>query len=104
MITYPNQRTVTIYKEKCEKDFLQINNSEWQAACSTIQNYGTFKLYLYLASNKAGYMLALSPVAVEEAIGISESTYRRAFKELEALGYLVKVESRKNCYIFNSAV
>lgn len=104
MIVYPNQRTVTIFKEDCKKDFLQIGNEEWKTACSTIENYGTFKLYLYFASNKNGYTLALSPSMIEEEIGISESTYRRAFKELEAIGYLRKVEGKKNQFWFDAKI
>ena len=104
MITYPNQRVVTVLKEDCNKDFLQIKNDDWQTAGMNIESYGAFKLYLYLASNKNGFSLALSPVAVEDAIGISESTYRRAFKELESLGYLSKAGSSKNQYFFHSAI
>lgn len=98
---YPNQRTVTILKRECKSDFLQINNDEWQQACQCIEHYGTFKLYLYLASNKDGFNMYLSPVAIENAIGISESTYRRALKELQDLGYLLKVEGRTNLYVFH---
>lgn len=104
MVTYPNQRVVTVFKERCDRDFLQIKNTDWQQAAVNIESYGAFKLYLYLASNKDGYSLALSPVAVEEATGISESTYRRAFKELESLGYLSQAGGSKNHYFFNSSI
>lgn len=104
MIVYPNQRTVTIFKEECKRDFLQIENEEWKTACSVIENYSTFKLYLYFAGNKNGYTLALSPSSIEEEIGISESTYRRAFKELETIGYLRKIEGKKNQYWFSTKI
>lgn len=104
MITYPNQRVVTIFKEQCDKDFLQINNDEWQAAAQTLKTYSAFKLYLYFASNKFGYTIALSPAAVEEAIGISENTYRAAFKELLDAGYLQQAESKKNQYYFHTII
>ena len=102
MITYPNQRVVTVFKSDCSKDFLQINNQEWQAAASTLKTYSAFKLYLYFASNINGYSVALSPIAIEEAIGISENTYRAAFKELVECGYLTQVEGKKNMYVFHT--
>lgn len=102
MITYPNQRVVTVFKPDCSKDFLQINNQEWQAAASTLKTYSAFKLYLYFASNINGYSVALSPIAIEEAIGISENTYRAAFKELVECGYLTQVEGKKNMYVFHT--
>ena len=104
MTTYPNQRIVHIIKDKCKKDFLQINNDDWHTAGRCIEQYGTFKLYLYFASNKSDFTLALSPVAIEESIGISESTYRRAFQELLELGYLSRVEGKKNSYLFHSRI
>lgn len=102
MIIYPNQRVVTVFKPDCSKDFLQINNQEWQAAASTLKTYSAFKLYLYFAGNKSGYTIALSPASVEEAIGISENTYRAAFKELVECGYLTQVEGKKNMYAFHT--
>ena len=103
MITYPNQRVVTIFKEDCKKDFLQLNNGEWQAAAQVLKTYSAFKLYLYFASNKNGFSIALSPVAIQEAIGISENTYRAAFKELVEAGYLTQSSSNKNSYTFHAA-
>lgn len=102
MIIYPNQRVVTVFKPDCSKDFLQINNQEWQAAASTLKTYSAFKLYLYFASNMNGYSVALSPITIEEAIGISENTYRAAFKELVECGYLTQVEGKKNMYAFHT--
>ncbi len=46
-------------------------------------------LYLYLASNADGYSLALSPVAVRQAIGMARSTYHDQFHRLVDKGYLV---------------
>ncbi len=46
-------------------------------------------LYLYFASNANGYVLALSPVAVRQAIGMARSTYHDQFHKLVDKGYLV---------------
>ena len=47
-------------------------------------------LYLYLASNADGFMLALSPAAIRQAVGMPSSTYRDQFVKLIDKGYLVR--------------
>lgn len=58
-------------------------------AYSTL-NRGAFGLYLYLCGNKNGFHLGLSSAAVQKALGISDSTYRRAKKALIQAGYLIE--------------
>ncbi len=48
-------------------------------------------LYLYLAANKDGYELALSPAAIGNAIGMARSTYHDQFHKLQKKGYIVPV-------------
>jgi len=57
-----------------------------------------FLLYLYFASNADGYTLALSPVAVRQAIGMARSTYHDQFAKLVDKGYLVA--DKGNSYNF----
>lgn len=73
-VTYPNQRKICIHREIPKTDFLGIKNENWQAACRNLRPHAMM-LYFYLASNANNYTLALSPVAVEEAIGMARSTY-----------------------------
>lgn len=47
-------------------------------------------LYLYLASNADGFMLALSPAAIRQAVGMPPSTYRDQFIKLIDKGYLIQ--------------
>ena len=47
-------------------------------------------LYLYFAANANGYNLALSPVAVRQAIGMPRSTYQDQFAKLMDKGYIVQ--------------
>ena len=47
-------------------------------------------LYLYLASNADGFMLALSPAAIRQAVGMPPSTYRDQFVKLIDKGYLIQ--------------
>ena len=55
-------------------------------------------LYFYFAANADNYTFALSPAAVNKAIGMANSTYRDQFKNLENKGYLVRVSG--NQYVF----
>ena len=88
-ITYPNQRIVNVHREPINADFLGIKNENWQYAARDLKPYGCM-LYLYLASNRNNYKLALSPAAVRQAIGMAQSTYRDQFNILLEKGYLVQ--------------
>ena len=96
-ITYPNQRMVKIHRESVKTDFLGIKNENWQAASRDLGAHA-LQLYLYLASNANNYTIALSPVAVRQAIGMARSTYHDQFHKLVDKGYLVP--SNGNTYEF----
>lgn len=100
MTTHPNQKVIKIEKSKVENGFLQISKENWQEAFQTL-GQSAFGLYLYLANNNDGFRIALSPVAVKNAIGISESTYRRAVDELIKSAYLT--QEKNNSYVFTTA-
>lgn len=87
MITYANQKVININKKKYTNDFLQIGNDEWMAAAQDLTR-NTFILYLYLASNNDNFNLALSQKAVQNAVGMSKSSYHRAIDELLEKGYM----------------
>ena len=99
MMTHPNQKVIKVYKTDVEKGFLQINKKDWEEAFQTL-GQSAFGLYLYLANNNDDFRIALSPVAVKKAIGISESTYRRAIDELIKDAYLTL--EKNNTYIFTT--
>ena len=99
MTTYANQKTVTIHKEKYNQDFLQVGKDEWMAAYDKLPR-GAFGLYLYLCGNMNGYRLGLSSAAVQDALGVSDSTYRRAIESLLENGYLLQVGSDKNLHFY----
>ena len=98
-ISYPNQDMITIHKERYTENFLQVGKEEWMKAYANLKP-GSFGLYLYLCGNKDDYHLALSSAAVQHALGYSDSTYRRAKKELKEKGYLVAAESSKRALHF----
>ena len=89
MVSYPNQKTVNVHKTRCYQDFLQVNTDEWMDAFSALTRSG-FGLYLYCSGNMNGYRFALSSQAVQNALGISDSSYRRAVEELLANGYFIE--------------
>lgn len=86
--TYPNQRIIKIHRERVNTDFLGIKNENWQAAARDLRPFALV-LYLYLASNKDNFSLALSPAAVQSAVGLARSTYNDQFNVLVNKGYLV---------------
>lgn len=96
--TVPNQRLISIHKERATSDFLGIKNSHWQAAACDLGAHALM-LYLYLASNANGFTLALSPAAIRQAIGMPQSTYRDQFVKLVNRGYLVR-RGDSNAYDF----
>ncbi len=87
--TFPNQRIISIHRERATSDFLGIKNSHWQAAARDLGAHALM-LYLYLASNADTFTLALSPAAIRQAIGMPASTYRDQFVKLVDRGYLVQ--------------
>ena len=88
MVSYPNQKTVTVHKTRCYQDFMQVNKDEWMDAFSALTRSG-FGLYLYCCGNQDGYKLGLSSAAVQNALHISDSSYRRAVEELLEHGYFI---------------
>lgn len=92
-ITYPNQRTVKIHREKATTDFLGIKNENWKAASRDLSAHA-LKLYMYLASNADNFELALSPAAILKEIGMARSTYHEPISHLREQR-LYKTHQRK---------
>ena len=88
MLSFPNQKMITIHKDPVKENFLQVNICEWQEAFATLPRI-SFGLYLYLCGNQDKFHLALSSVDVQKSLGVSDSSYRRAVEDLLAAGYLM---------------
>ena len=97
--TSPYQKTVTIHRSPLDKNFLGINNDSWKTA-ARILTPPSFLLYIYFASNKDKFTLALSPKAIQQEIGMARSTFYDQINVLESLGYLVKDEEKKSGWHF----
>lgn len=99
METVPNQKTVNVQKETCNKEhkYSMYNLDALQHAMIDLKGEA-LKLWLYIGKNQDGFTFALSKVdAIKWGIG-SKSSYDRAVKELIEKGYLV--EKTKNHYDF----
>lgn len=97
--TSPYQKMVTIHRAPLDKNFLGINNDSWKTA-ARILTPPSFLLYIYFASNKDKFTLALSPKAIQQEIGMARSTFYDQVNVLESLGYLVRDEEKKSGWHF----
>lgn len=96
MAKFANQNIIVIKKTPCKDNFLQIKNNEWMQAAKICGDKGAaFKLYMYLAANEIGFNLALSKVAVENAVGIKQSNYYKCLDFLTEQGFLRQVGKSK---------
>ena len=93
MMTVENQKTISVKKEKCDKNnlYAPYNLQALRSAMLDLKGE-SFKMWCYLNKNKNGYTFALSKVdALSWGIG-SKSSYDRAVAELIEKGYLVRIK------------
>ena len=95
--TAPNQKVITIHREPLGGNFLGIKNENWKEAARVL-GAQAFLLYIYFAANKSDFVLALSPKAIQQEIGMPPSTFRDQLHKLEAMGYLLP--GKGNMYHF----
>ena len=92
--TAPNQRTITIHRAPLGGNFLGINNDNWKYAARVL-GAQAFLLFIYFASNKPDFVLALSPKAIQKEIGMPPSTFRDQLTKLESFGFLEQGEGNR---------
>ena len=100
-MSVPNQKKIIIERttEGARKDYLKVSNRSLRSAMYNLSEKA-FILWIYFADNANGYTIDLYPVDFISITGLSDSTYRRAFEELEKKGYLIKSNKQKNLYLF----
>ena len=102
ILVYPNQKIITIKKEKCDRDnlYAMINIDAMEKAAIDLcgRTANAFILWCYFARNQNNYQLALSNKAVSAAMGLSKDAYDNAVSLLIDRGYLVRVKD--NMYDF----
>jgi len=100
-MSVPNQKKILIERisEKAMKDYLKVSNENLYIAMYNLKG-NAFKLWIYFTDNMNGYAMDLYPVDFCTKAKVSDSTYRRAFEELEKKGYLIKSSKQENLYLF----
>ena len=94
----PNQKAFRIHKKRDPMDKTDVRISDLYKndifmAAKDLKDT-TFKVYMYLIANQDNYIGGLSKVDVINSIGISESSYKRAIKELEDKDYFLYCNER----------
>ena len=99
--TYPNQKLVVTKKAQSDAEHTYgIFNIEAAFTAAQVLSDRAFKLYVRMNLHQDGFAYALSPVELKNSIGMSDTRYRQAVKELIEKGYLVQSSERKNLYTF----
>ena len=100
-MSVPNQKKILIERtsDKCTKDYLKVSNQSLEKAMYNLKG-NAFKLWTYFTDNKNGYAMDLYPVDFCTKAKVSDSTYRRAFEDLEKKGYLIHSPKQNNLYWF----
>ena len=100
-MSVPNQKKIMIERssDKALKNYLKVSNDSLEIAMYNLKG-NAFKLWIYFADNKQGHLMDLYPIDFCTKAKVSDSTYRRAFEELEKKGYLIKSKSQANLYLF----
>lgn len=92
MATFANQRTVSIHRSVIDKTsrkpFLMAHTDCIYEASRELDGT-SFKVYIYLLSNKDGYTFDFSPTHAANILGISRDSAREAFDKLERKHFIV---------------
>lgn len=100
-MSVPNQKKIYIERssDNARKDYLKVSNQNLNLA---MYNLGpsAFMLWIYFTDNANGYALDLYPSDFLSKTRLSDSTFRRSFKELVDKGYLLQHPTKKNTYMF----
>lgn len=101
-MSVPNQRIIYIQRTSndVKSNYLKVSNESMAKATKDIHKIGTYKLWLYLCSNRNGYKKELSSAHFINWSNTSQSTYDRAWKELIELGYIKQSDKNKNVFYF----
>lgn len=106
MITYPNQRVITIKETATPKEgtngrFVVFDYEIMMKAIRDLTPT-TYPVWCYLNANKKGYEFALSTTDICAQTGLSPSTAKKAINELIEKRYLVLQPNKTKHYDFYS--
>lgn len=100
-MSVPNQKIVKTKKTKPSSDFLLISNHDWIEASKILSPAG-FQMYLWLIRHDTNFTNEVSRQAFINDFNSSESTYKRAWKDLKEKGYLQQSKDGSNIYYIYS--
>lgn len=104
MITYPNQKVVQVksvpHNGRDKSQPYGCINIEASNKAARVLKPNAYRMYVRIVLNQDGHEFALSPKAMREDIGISQTGYEAAVKNLIDAGYLVQIRSESNRYVF----
>ncbi len=102
MITYPNQKVVTVRKAKSNKENLYgIVNLDAAKEASKNLKAGAFRLWVFFTCQQDSYTFALSRKHLHDEWGINKSQYTEGVKELKECGYLVPKNESESVFEFS---
>ena len=98
----PNQRTIRIQKEKCDKNnkYSTINLEALQLAMKNLTN-AQFKVWMFLAKNADNYNLEISPAEAAVYWGIRKTTMQETIRFFIKVGYLIPIDNSSTYYEFH---
>ena len=109
MLDYiPNQKIVKINREKVEKVaaqgrlYLIVYQDNLLYAMKSL-SHTAFKVYMFFLFNKDNYSIAYSPEYIHKQANICKETARKAFKELQEKGYIIKSDRGLEFYEYPKA-
>ena len=102
--TSPNQRSVITHKTLSDKEHpYGICNITAALTAAKELTDRAYKLYIRMSLHQDGHTYALSPIEINNSIGMTDKRYREAVKELIDKGYLVQHQDHRNVYTFYEA-
>ena len=88
-----NQRVIIIRNPGVEKDFIQVEKKDLQAA-SRMLTPAQLIIYIDLCGNTDGFPKEFSPAYFKNNYGISKDTAQKAFHVLEEKGFITKEDGK----------
>ena len=99
----PNQKIIRVNREKVDKVAAQgrlylIAYQDNLLYAMKDLSHTAFKVYMYFLFNKDNYSVAYSPEYIHKQANICKETARKAFKELQDKGYIIKSDRGLDFY------
>ena len=102
MVTYANQKVVTIVKaESGRNNIYGIVNKECMFKAMNELKYNEFKVFMYLTANQDDYTMALSTQDIADKTGANKREIQKSIESLVEKKYIVPVKDNSNRFEFH---